>query len=208
MKDELDYIRDIAEIRSMMERTSKFLSLSGWAGIMAGVYGLAGAYVAYRFLGFNPQAIASGAMEPGSSPSGTPKVVFLALIVLTSAVATAIFLSHKKANKRGEKLWNAAARRLMVNMAVPLIAGGLLILIMISQGLIGLIAPFSLLFYGLALYNASKFTYKEVESLGLIEIGLGLFSAFFVEYGILCWALGFGLAHILYGIYMHYRYER
>jgi uncharacterized membrane protein len=136
------------------------------------------------------------------------KVIFLAIIILILAIGTAIFLSYKKANKRGEKLWNATAKRLLMNMAVPLVAGGLLILVLISKGLIGLIAPFTLIFYGLALYNASKFTYQEVKSLGLVQIGFGLISAYFVGYGLLFWALGFGLVHIIYGIYMHYRYER
>jgi hypothetical protein len=91
---------------------------------------------------------------------------------------------------------------------VPLAAGGLLILILLFKGLIGLITPFTLLFYGLALYNSSKFTYNEVGSLGLIQIGLGLVSAYFVELGLLFWTLGFGVANIIYGIYLHYRYER
>ncbi|MCK7509005.1 MAG: hypothetical protein MZV70_36550 [Desulfobacterales bacterium] len=93
-------------------------------------------------------------------------------------------------------------------MSVPLVAGGLLILVLISKGLIGLIAACTLLFYGLALYNASQNTYAEVKTLGLIEIGLGLISSYFVEYGLLIWALGFGIVHIIYGIYMYYKYER
>jgi hypothetical protein len=97
---------------------------------------------------------------------------------------------------------------LLVNMAVPLIAGGLLILILISKGLIGLVAPFTLLFYGLALYNGSKFTYEEVRILGVIQIILGLISAIYIEYGLLIWAVGFGIVHIIYGIYIHYKYER
>jgi hypothetical protein len=206
MKDEQDYIRDIAEMRSMMERTSKFLSLSGLAGIMAGMYALAGAYIAYRFFYFTPDEIAYS--TPAESSSNLWKVISLALVILILAIGTAMFLSRKKANKKGERLWNAATKRLLINMSVPLIAGGVLILILLSKGLTGFIAPFTLLFYGLALYNASKFTYEEVRSLGIIEIGLGLISAYFVEYGLLFWALGFGVVHIIYGIYMHYRYER
>ncbi len=207
MKEEQDYIRDIAEMRSMMERTSKFLSLSGLAGMMAGLYALSGAYIAYKFFNFNPDEIVYSTTS-GSLSSSLLKVIFLAFIILILAIGTAMFLSYKKANKKGEKLWNATAKRLLINMAVPLIVGGLLILILISKGFIGLIAPFTLLFYGLALYNASKFTYEEVRSLGLIEIGLGLISSYFVGYGLLFWALGFGVVHIIYGIYMHYRYER
>jgi len=135
-------------------------------------------------------------------------VIFLALLILILAIGTAIFLSHKKADKRGEKLWNTTSEKLLINMAVPLTAGGLLLLILISQGLIGLIAPFTLLFYGLALYNAGRFTYEVVKILGLIQIGLGLLGAYFVGYGLVFWALGFGVAHIIYGIYIHYRYEK
>jgi len=208
MKDQQDYIRDIAEMRSMMERSSKFLSLSGLAGVMAGIYALAGAYIAYKVFYFNPDEIVYNTIRSGNVSFSLLKVIFLAITILLLAVGTAIFLSHKKAKKRGEKLWNATAKRLMINMAVPLMAGGLLILILIAKGLLGLIAPFTLIFYGLALYNASKFTYEEVRSLGLIEIGLGLISSYFVGYGLVFWALGFGVVHIIYGIYMHYRYER
>lgn len=208
MKENQDYIRDIAEMRSMMERSSKFLSLSGLAGIMAGIYALAGAYIAYKIFYFNPDEIVYNTIRSGSLSSSLLQVVLLAVLILVLALGTAIFLSYKKARKRGEKLWNPTARRLLINMSVPLVVGGLLILILISKGLIGLIAPFTLIFYGLALYNASKFTYEEVRSLGLIEIALGLVSSYFVGYGLLFWAVGFGVVHIIYGIYMHYRYER
>lgn len=204
MKEEQDYIRDIAQIRAIMERSSKFLSLAGWAGIMAGVYALAGAYIAYTVLDFNPDRLLS------ATPQSTDlrMVIGLGIIILLLAVGTAIVLSYNKATKRGEKLWNAIVKRLVINMAVPLVVGGLLILILIAKGLIGFIIPFTLLFYGLALYNAGRFTYEIVKSLGLIQIGLGLLSAYYIEYGLICWAIGFGAIHIVYGIYMHYRYER
>jgi hypothetical protein len=206
MKEEQNYIRDIAEMRSMMERSSKFLSLSGMAGILAGSYALAGAYIAYKFFYFNTgDAVENDGV---TTPFDLQKVIILAIVVLVLSLATAIFFSYQKANKRGEKLWNPTAKRLLINVAVPFIAGGVLILILISKGFIGLVAPLTLLFYGLALYNASKFTYGEVRTLGLVEIGLGLISAYFTEYGLLLWAVGFGVVHIIYGIYMHYRYER
>ncbi len=206
MKEEQDYIRDIAEMRAMMERSSRFLSLSGLAGILAGVYALAGAWIAYGIFDFNPDLISTNSSE--SLTSDLLKVVLLALLILTMAIGTAIFLSYKKAAIRREKFWNPVARRLLINMAVPLVTGGLLILILISKGLMSLVAPFTLIFYGLALFNASKLTYEEVRSLGLMEIGLGLIGSYYVECSLLCWALGFGVLHIVYGIYMHYRYEK
>lgn len=208
MEDEHDYMRDIAEMRTMMERSSKFMSLSGLAGIMAGIYALAGSYIVYKVFHFNPDALADSTTKSGSLSPSLMKIIFVAVVILILAIGTAIFLSYKKATKTGEKLWDPTAKRLLINMAVPLAAGGLLILILIFKGLIGLVAPFTLLFYGLGLYTASKFTYEEVRSLGLIEIGLGLISSYFTGYGLLFWALGFGVVHIMYGIYMHYRYER
>lgn len=204
MEDNQNYIRDIAEIRSMMERSSRFLSLSGWAGTMAGIYALAGAYVVYKVFHFNPDAIVYSL----SSLNGLTNIIAVAVIIMVLAIGTAAFLSYQKSHKKNEKLWNTTTKRLLVNMAVPLLAGGFLVLILISKGLIGLIAPFTLLFYGLALHNASKFTYEEVKVLGLIQIVLGLIGCYFVEYGLLCWALGFGVVHIVYGIYMHYRFEK
>ena len=208
MGEQKDYSKDIAEIRSMMERSSKFLSLAGWAGIMAGIYALVGAYIAKYVFNFNSDEKDSGGMQSGNLSPDLLQVIFLAIIILILAIGTAIFLSYRKSNRRKEQLWNPTAKRMLVNMAIPLVAGGLLILILISKGLISLIAPLTLLFYGLALYSASKFTYEEVRSLGLIQIGLGLIGAYFVEYGLLLWALGFGVFHIIYGIYMHYKYER
>jgi uncharacterized membrane protein YidH (DUF202 family) len=207
MKEEQDYIRDIAEIRSMMERSSKFLSLSGWAGILAGIYALSGVYIAYRFFDFNPSEIASTDQSAISS-SSLLYVIILALIVFLLAAGTSVFLTYKKAGKRGEKLWNPTSRRLLISMTIPLVIGGLLELILISKELIGLLAPFTLLFYGLALYNAGNFTYKEVKILGLVQMGLGLAGTYFIEYGLAFWALGFGMVHIVYGIYIYYRFEK
>lgn len=113
MKEKRNYSQDIAEIRSMMERSSKFLSLSGWAGIMAGIYALAGAWIAYSFFNFNPDKIVYSTVESGSLASGLSKVILLAIIILILAIGTAIFLSYTKANKKGEKVWNATSRRLL-----------------------------------------------------------------------------------------------
>lgn len=207
MKEEKDYIRNIAEIRSMMERSSKFLSLTGWAGIMAGIYALAGSFIAYNVFNFNPEEMAVD--RPASEfPYNLMNIVILALTVFIFSIVTAIFLSAKKAEKLGESVWNPTAKRLVINMAVPILAGGVLVLILISKNLVGFIAPFSLIFYGLALFNASKFTYEEVRTLGIVQIVLGLVSCYFIQYGLLFWALGFGVVHIIYGIYMYYRYEK
>ena len=215
MKDERDYIRDIVTMRSMMERSSKFMSLSALACILVGIYALVASFIVYNIFDSNTHEIltnqggvANANLNSGKFPHAFLKLVFLALVVLLLAIGTAILLSRKKAFHSGEKSWNPTVRRLLINMAVPLTSGGLLILVLIYKGLLSLVAPFTLLFYGLALFNASKFTYDELKSLGLIEICLGLISSFYVEHGLLFWTLGFGVLHIIYGIYLHIRYER
>ncbi len=207
MKKEQEYFRDLAEIRAMMERSSKFMSLSGWAGVLAGIYALVGAYVAYGWLD------SSGPEENSYMARSLSLEVYLPLIalfmlILILALATAIFLSHQKAIRRGESAWNTTSKRLLAHMAVPLVAGGSLILILMSKGLIFLAPPLSLSFYGIALYNASKFTLEVLKYLGMIQILLGLAGACFPGYGLVLWAVGFGAFHIAYGTYMHYKYER
>lgn len=209
MDQQQDYIRDISEIRTMMERSSKFLSLSGWAGIMAGIYALAGAYVAYDIFEFEPGSmITADYYASGYALDVLPKLVLLGVVILALAVITAYYLSYKKALRRNEKMWNATSRRLLVNMMVPLVTGGLLILILLYKGFAGLVAPLTLIFYGLSLYIASKFTYDDIKILGLVNIALGLIAACYIGYGLLFWALGFGIGHIVYGMYVHFKYER
>jgi hypothetical protein len=208
MKTEQEYIRDLTEIRSMMERSTKFLSLTGWSGIMAGLYALAGAYIGYKLFYLNTEAAFYHTIDARQVSGNVLNFFLLALVVLVLAIGTAIFLSWRKSKKTGEKIWNAASRRLLINLAIPLAAGGVFVLILFSKGMIGLIAPVTLLFYGLALLNAGKFTYEEVKYFGIIEIVLGLLASYFIGYGLLFWAFGFGIMHIVYGIYMHLKYEK
>jgi hypothetical protein len=201
MKKEREYIQDIAQIRNMMERSSKFLSLSGWAGIMAGIYALAGVYLAISLLDF----------WPDSFYYHTPfdnEVALLACAVLLISLVTAVYFSYKKASKLKEKIWNTTTKRLLFHLSIPLVSGGFVVLVLMLNDLHGLLIPFSLIFYGLALYSGSKFTMKEVRILGLCQLALGLLAILFISQSIFFWAVGFGLVHIIYGIYMHIRYEQ
>lgn len=193
--------RDLAEIRSMMERSSKFLSLSGWAGILVGMYALAGVWAAYRWFGFHPTSIEY-------SSDALTEVMGLAIFVLVLAIATAMLLSGKLQAQKGEKGLTPASRQLLTALMVPLSVGGVLILVLVWHGLVGLAAPLMLLFYGLALHGASRFTYDVVGVLGWIQIALGLAALVWIGYGLWFWAAGFGAMHILYGIYVYVKVER
>lgn len=207
-KDSRSYINDLADIRSMMERSSKFMSLSGWAGAVAGCYALIAAAVTYFYFGVNPTRLTYTAETDPEFLSALPGVVLTGLITMFLAISTAIVFSSKNSSRKGESAWNAASRQLTVNMAGPLLSGASLIIIMMSMGLYGLVAPLTLIFYGLALFHAGKFTFDDVKFLGIIQILLGLIAARYLEYSLPIWAIGFGLVHIVYGTYMYYRYER
>jgi hypothetical protein len=191
-----------------MEKSSKFISLSGWAGIFAGVFGLMGSYIALTYLDFNPQSLSVDTENNPFQQKQIFSAVQLALLVFLLAISFALFFTHRRAKRKDELLWTPTAKRLVMNMAVPLFTGGILILLFISKGFIGFVAPFSLLFYGIALFTISKFTFDEVKILGLIEILLGLISVYKVSLGLLFWAIGFGVVHIIYGIYVYFKYER
>ncbi len=208
MKENQNFEKDLADIRQMMERSSKFLSLSGWSGILAGVYALLGVVLAYYY--FDYQALDWVAILRQTNPVAEqlPAFLILAVGVLVLTLATAVFLSARKAGKSGGNAWNSTSKRMLFALAIPLLAGGLFMIILLLQGLSGLLVPVSLLFYGLAILSASNYTYAEMKYLGLIQIGLGLLGLNFVTYALLFWALGFGLVHIGYGLYLHYTYER
>jgi hypothetical protein len=208
MKKEHDYTQDLAHIRSMMERSSKFLSLSGWAGILAGVYALIGVSIAYFGIGFNPNKLNFLSTILSAQSFNLNYLILDGVLVLMASLVTAVFLSYKKASDKGESIWNATSRRLLANMSVPLLTGGLLLILFISKGYIGLILPMTHIFYGFALYNASNFTLVEVKYLGFVQIFLGIISSYFVEYSLIIWALGFGFAHIAYGLYLYVKYEK
>lgn len=208
MKTDQKYLEDISEIRKVMDRSTRFLTLNGLTGILAGVYALIGAYVAYQLFYYNTDEVIYNTLSEGAVSENIMKLIGLALIVLVLTLGTALVLAYRHAAKQKESYWNSAAKRLVINLFIPLLTGGAFIIILLSKGALGFVAPSCLLFYGLALVNASKYTYDEARYLGVAEILLGLIGAALPGYGLFLWALGFGVLHIIYGIYMHLRYEK
>ena len=206
MKDIQEYERDIASIRTMMERSAKFISLSGLSGILAGIYALCGAVAAY-FIVHYPLPPWRYRIFSINEPAALIKLLLVAAMVLMASLTTGLLLSNRKAKKHGVKFWTSSSQRLLINIAIPLTTGGLFILIMLYNGHFGLAAPASLIFYGLALIQASSNTFDEIRYLGFCEIILGLLSAFFAGYGLIFWALGFGVLHIVYGAIMYKKYD-
>jgi len=200
------YLQDISDIKNMMNKSSQFISLSGLSGILAGIYALIGAYIGNQLIhnhkSYNNNDIIT--LE-----STTFKwVIITALIVLILSVGTAFLLTIGKAKREEETIWNSASKRLLINFLIPLVTGGVFCLLLLRHQVYGLIGPVTLIFYGLACVNASKYTLRDVRYLGITIIILGLLSTEFSGYALEFWALGFGVCHIIYGSMMHFKYDR
>jgi len=206
MKDVSEYEKDLASIRNLMDRSAKFLSLSGLSGILAGIYALAGATVAYLLIQY-PRSPFSYRTQSINEPITLIKLVALAAVVLVASLATGFWLTHKKTLKHNTQLWTPASKLFMQKMSLPLVTGGLFVLIMLYTGHFGLAAPACLIFYGLALIHGSSNTVDEIRYLGFCEIGLGLICALLPGYGLLFWSLGFGVLHIVYGAILYNKYD-
>lgn len=197
-----EYLKDITQIKDMMNKSSRFFSLSGLSGIMAGIYALIGAAIAYYLVSISGREylILDGKIFN--------YILIDLVIVATLSIVTAIFLSVKKAKKNDEKLWNGTSKRLLTAFLIPLVTGGIYIIIKISSDHYGLTGSLMLIFYGLALVNASKYTIGNVKYLGYIEIVLGLICAIYPGYGFWFWVFGFGIMHILYGSLIYFKHDR
>lgn len=201
------YINDISEIKNMMSQSSRFISLSGLSGVLAGFYSLIGAWLAYRIIYFDT-SIMGNYRNLMISEESIYNLLIIATSVILLSILTGILLSIKKAKKNDDNVWNSSSKRLVINFMIPLATGGLFILFLIEKEILSLVAPLTLIFYGLGCVNASKYTLGDVRYLGITMIILGLLSTWFLGYGLLFWALGFGVCHILYGSVMYFKYDR
>ena len=202
MKTTENYLAEIKEIRKMMEGSSRFLSLSGLSGILIGIYALIGAFAAYQMLHMRPPypTLFNGEI--------VAQLFVLAAIILLLSLITILLLTYRRALKAGKKIRNPGSRLMLLNLSIPLISGGLLLLIFVFRNHFEIVVPGSLIFYGLALVNSAKFTRQEIFYLGIFEVSLGVLAALAPSLQLLFWALGFGVLHIIYGAVMYFRYER
>ncbi len=200
--DSKDYLKDISEIKDLMNKSSRFISLSGLSGVLAGIYALIGSAIAYWLVITSTRGylILDGKIF---------KIcLFILFMVAFLSIITGFLLTTRKAKKQGAKIWDATSRRLVFNFAIPLFVGGLYTLIILSQGKYGQTGGLMLIFYGLALVNASKYSIGDIRYLGFIDIILGLIATLLPGYAFWFWVLGFGVMHVVYGTWMHFKYDR
>jgi hypothetical protein len=212
MKTQSNSKQQLNEIRELMEKSSRFISLSGLSGISAGVIALLGALFAFFYMEFDVRYFDIeryfGDKLYKIFPTDIVLLLVVAIVILILAVGSAILFTTRRAKQKGLKVWTRTTRYMLYNLTVPLVAGGIFCGALFFHKLIFLIAPATLIFYGLALLNASKYTLQEVQWLGISEILLGLIATVRAGHGLIFWIIGFGLLHIIYGIIMYNRYER
>jgi hypothetical protein len=206
-EESLETLRDI---KRMMERSSRFISLSGLSGVSAGIFALAGAWIAYGWMHdyYGPDYIGRSAFRTEQADELKIRLFLLALAVLAAALLSSIWFTWRKARRNGLPVWDHTSKKLVINVAIPLTAGGLFVLGLCYHSIWEIVAPACLVFYGLALVNASKYTLTDIRYLGILEIALGCINLYYEQWGIYFWALGFGVLHIVYGLIMWWKYER
>jgi hypothetical protein len=223
MNEQQQGLEALQDIKRIMERSSRFISLSGWSGVAAGLCALAGAALAWnRMNNYRNTGFYSGDLDVRGGIDGKPlsyythellsplatDLLFIAVGVFVAALTLAFLFTYIRSRKSNLPIWSPTARRLMWTTLVPLVVGGIVVLNMLQMGYYAHIAPLCLIFYGLALLNGSKYTLGEVRYLGYCQVLLGLINLWKPHDGLLFWAIGFGVLHIVYGVVMWWRYER
>jgi hypothetical protein len=202
MNEQQASIQELHHIKQMMERSSRFISLSGLSGISAGFFAMLGAWLGVK-------KISLYAHEKSIDyDTLVTQLIIIAGCVLVAAFVSAFIFTYLRSKRNGISIWGATTNRLLINLAIPLIAGAFFVLRIVQMKHIFFIAPTCLLFYGLSLINASKYTLGEIRYLGYCELLLGIINLWVPGYGLVFWAVGFGALHVVYGIIMWWKYER
>jgi hypothetical protein len=206
-------LETLKDIRRMMDRSSRFISLSGLSGVSAGFFALIGAYIAHGWLknGAEVDYTRNDFLRDGNVANIHQlkwKLALLAAIVLLAALCSAFYFTWRKTKSNNLPMWDITSKKLVINLLIPLISGGFFVLGLLYHETWVFVAPACLVFYGLALVNASKYTLSDIRYIGFFEIILGLINMFFVGYGLYFWAMGFGFLHIVYGMIMWWKYDR
>jgi hypothetical protein len=218
-----DQLKAISEMRDLMNKSSRFISMSGLSGVAAGTVGLIGVVITYLMLGsfffhlpFYIREIvdAREGQEYAADAQFAIKfglvrdLVMVAGLTLGGALVGAWYFTRRKAKKLGLSMWDDTAKRMTINLLIPLVTGGGFALVLLAHGIIGLVPAITLAFYGTALINASKYTLNDIRYLGVIQIILSFIAAVFYEYSLVIWSIGFGVMHIVYGIVLYMKYEQ
>ena len=209
MSEHQQSLEELQHIKKMMERSSRFISLSGLSGMAAGVSALVGAWFAWKRLHSTESETYN--LVRIIETNGTrilDDLFWIATYTFIAAFISAFFFTYLRSRKDKVPMFGTATMRLFWNVAIPIAVGGIFLIRMMQNNEFELVAPGCLIFYGLALVNGSKYTLGEIRFLGYSMLALGIMNLYYVSYGLYFWAMGFGVLHIVYGAAMWMKYER
>jgi hypothetical protein len=212
MSTEQDHLESIREMRNLMERSTRYLSLSGMAGVMVGFIALAGVAALLTLMGIpigQPVSFIDPAAAGGPETSRiNERILIMAALVFSLSLIVESSFAVRNARKLGLPLWDATARRLLTALLIPIVGGGIYCISLLQSGRVDDLAAASLIFYGLGLMNAGKYAVPDVGRLGIAVFATGLIASFFPLQAVYFWAFGFGILHIIYGISIHFKHQR
>lgn len=204
-------IEELKHIRKVMDRSARFLSLSGWSGVWAGVVALAGAAAAHKILKVYYQSV--GGLNAGfnlnieSYAICVCRLLILSILIFVVAFIGAFIFTYIKNKKENIPIWNPASKKLLISLALSIGVGAVFCLGLLRQNDIQYIVPVMLLVYGFALINSSRYTLTDVRYLGCCEVVLACVCLFYPQYSLWFCAAGFGVLHIIYGFIMWNKYK-
>src|SRR6185295_6524821 len=114
MENHEKHFEDLHEIRSLMERSARFISLSGLSGVCAGCFALIGSWIASQRFDI------SGLRSAGNYHNARENLLFLGLVasgVLFCSLAAGIFFTTRNAKNKGQKIFDRTTWFLLVNLA-------------------------------------------------------------------------------------------
>ncbi len=157
---------ELASIRNMMEKSSKFSNLSGLSIFFTGLLTIIAASVIYFDIGFSYSDVEISYSQlinnEGSKENLDQKIRLLSLIasvILALSLLILYVTASKKTKREGIKLFNPTFKRTVRSLVVPLVSGGVFSFFLIYNQMYGLVAPATLIFYGLGLIAASSFLF-------------------------------------------------
>ena len=94
-------LSDIQDIKRIMERSSRFISLSGLSGVAAGLLGLAASAIAYSWIySYYTEYNGRGSWELNSFSHLEWKLFLLAVITMSLALLSGFYFTWRKAKKK------------------------------------------------------------------------------------------------------------
>jgi len=190
-------LRALADIRAVIDRTTRYSTFSALSGFIAGsaaLIGSGGCGAYRRFVGTQPGA-------------GLNFVMVWSAVLAIAALAQ-IVLTTLKARQRGEAVWTPIARTAFASMLGPGLAGLAGSAIFVQTGRFDMLAGLWLLFYGCGLWAVSFFAPLFLRVLGVGYMILGLYAWLKPEMAALWLGLGFGVLHFVFGAVVLARYQK